>query len=336
MQCGPWINRAALLLLLALAPAVGQPRPSAAAPPAAAPADAQEVTAREAPETERPAGSKFLRITRSEQDEPISLDTAIVRYVSTDPALAGVTVDLVGVIHIGEKDYYDELNRVLAEYDAVLYELVAPEGTKIEKGETRSAHPISALQGGMKSMLGLELQLEHIDYQKDHFVHADMTPEGFSKSMEDRGENMFTLFFRMLGQSIAQQSKLQARQAGQPNVRRGANDADMLLAMFDRNRSHKLKQLMAEQFEDLEGAMGMFEGPNGSTIITERNKVALDVVRKQLAGGKRKLAVFYGAGHMPDMERRLLADFGLRRDSERWLAAWQLEPKKKGAKSDGE
>jgi hypothetical protein len=124
---------------------------------------------------------------------------------------------------------------------------------------------------------------------------------------------------------------LPCRQAGKPANRRGANDADMLLALFDRNRSHKLKQLMAEQFEDLEGAMGMFDGPDGSTIITERNKVALGVVKKQIDGGKRKLAVFYGAGHMPDMEKRLLADFPLKRDSERWLVAWQLEPKSKAA-----
>lgn len=296
-----------------------------AAPPAVAEPAADQAKAA------APA-QKFLRLTRDDSDEPVSLDTAIVRYVATDPAQKDLTVDLIGVIHIGEKDYYEQLNKILSEYDAVLYELVAPEGTRVVKGESRGAHPVAALQGGMKSMLELELQLDHIDYQKDHFVHADMTPEGFSKSMEDRGENMLTMIFRMLGQSIAQQSKMQARQAGKPNSsRRGANDADMLLALFDRNRSHKLKQLMAEQFEDLEGAMGMFNGPDGSTIITERNKVALAVVKKEIEGGKRKLAIFYGAGHMPDMEKRLLADFPLKRDSERWLVAWKLEPKSKKA-----
>jgi len=307
-----------------------------AAPPVEAPPESEAVSPDAAKPVAVESGTKFLRLTRDDSDEPISLDTAIVRYVSTDPAQKDLTVDLIGVIHIGEKDYYEQLNKVLAEYDAVLYELVAPEGTRVVKGESRGAHPVAALQGGMKSMLELELQLDHIDYQKDHFVHADMTPEGFSKSMEDRGENMLTMFFRMLGQSIAQQSKMQARQAGKPASRRGANDADMLLALFDRNRSHKLKQLMAEQFEDLEGAMGMFDGPDGSTIITERNKVALGVVKKQIDGGKRRLAVFYGAGHMPDMEKRLLADFPLKRDSERWLVAWQLEPKAKPASKKGE
>ena len=52
---------------------------------------------------------------------------------------------------------------------------------------------------------------------------------------------------------------------------------------------------------------------------------------KQLAAGKKKIGVFYGAGHLPDMEKRLLADFGLKRDSESWLVAWSLEPKKAAA-----
>lgn len=319
----PWKQMTwGLLLALWVARAWGDPPALAADPPVA-------------DEAISPA-AKFLRIARDDDDEPVTLDTAIVRYVSTDPENKDLVVDLVGVIHIGEKSYYEALNKELDGYDAVLYELVAPEGTRIEKGEPRSAHPISALQGGMKSMLGLEMQVDHIDYQKEHFHHADMSPEAFAKSMEDRGENMFTMFFRMLGQSIAQQAKMQARQQAQGAARRRSNDADMLLAMFDRRRSHKLKQLMAEQFEDLEAAMSVFDGPDGSTIITERNKVALEGLKKQIDGGKRKLAVFYGAGHMPDMEKRLLADFQLQRQDQRWLPAWELQPKANKARPAGE
>ncbi len=51
----------------------------------------------------------------------------------------------------------------------------------------------------------------------------------------------------------------------------------------------------------------VLEGPKGSTLIGERNKRALDVLKKQIASGKKKIAVFYGAGHMVDMEKRLRA-----------------------------
>ena len=29
-------------------------------------------------------------------------------------------------------------------------------------------------------------------------------------------------------------------------------------------------------------------------------------------------------GHMPDIEKRLIADFGMKHDGERWLEAWNL------------
>ena len=39
-----------------------------------------------------------------------------------------VTIDLIGAVHIGEKAYYDKLNKEFEQYDVLLYELVAPEG----------------------------------------------------------------------------------------------------------------------------------------------------------------------------------------------------------------
>ena len=45
---------------------------------------------------------------------------------------------------------------------------------------------------------------------------------------------------------------------------------------------------------------------------------------QQLAAGKRRLGIFYGAGHLPDMEKRLEKDFGLKRQSTTWLTAWDM------------
>jgi hypothetical protein len=158
----------------------------------------------------------------------------------------------------------------------------------------------------------------HVDYQKDNFVHADMSPEVFQETMAGRGESFLTMFFRMMGQGIAEESKNRGRNS----------DMEMLLALFDPNRSFKLKLLMAEQFEDLEGAMGALQGPDGSTIITERNKVALGVLREQIDAGHKKIGIFYGAGHLSNMQERLVNDFGLERGETKWLEAWNLRPKK--------
>ena len=64
-------------------------------------------------------------------------------------------------------------------------------------------------------------------------------------------------------------------------------------------------------------------------ILTDRNKVALQVLRKQLKGGKKNLAIFYGAAHLPDMEKRMIEKMGFERKGARWVAAWNLPERKK-------
>jgi hypothetical protein len=101
-------------------------------------------------------------------------------------------------------------------------------------------------------------------------------------------------------------------------------DADVLFALFDKRRAVALKRVLAEQFEDMGGMTAALDGPQGSTIITERNKVALQQLAKQIGAGKKRIGVFYGAGHLPDMEKRLIADFKLKRGDQQWLTAWHL------------
>ena len=65
----------------------------------------------------------------------------------------------------------------------MLYELVAPQGTRIPKGAKPGNHPVAMLQNGLKDMLGLEHQLQYIDYTENNMVHADMSPDELLKSM---------------------------------------------------------------------------------------------------------------------------------------------------------
>lgn len=289
---------------------------SAEEKPAEAPAN--EVPTKEAPA--KPAEPQFIRVRRDDQGQPLAMETAVVRYVPTAGA-EGVVVDLIGAVHVGDKSYYDELNKLFESYDVLLYELVAPEGTKIPKEGRKgpSAHPIGAMQDGMSAILELKHQLDSIDYTKANFVHADMSPEEFAKSMENRGESFMQMFFRMMGQGMAQG-------AAKPGA---SSDLDLLMALFSKDRALKLKIIMAEQFNDIGGAMAVLEGPEGSTILTERNKKCFEVLSKQLKDGKKKIGVFYGAAHLADMEKRLLADHGMKRDTESWLAAWNLQKAKK-------
>jgi hypothetical protein len=264
---------------------------------------------------------KFIRLLRDDDRRPLAMETAVVHYSSA--ARKGVMVDLVGAVHVGDSAYYDALNKLFETYDVVLYELVAPEGTRVPKGgrKTPSTHPIGVMQDGMSSVLELSHQLNCVDYTRQNFVHADMSPDDFSKAMEDRGESFFQMFLRLMGTGMAQS----AAGAG------GASDAALLMALFSSDRAIILKRIMAEQFESLDGQLAALDGPGGSTIITERNKRCFEVLDKQLQAGKKKIAIFYGAGHLPDMERRLTADYGFKRSGESWLAAWQLQKPKADA-----
>jgi hypothetical protein len=257
----------------------------------------------------------FLRVVRDSKGDPTSLQTAVASFRS---AKGDLQVDLVGAIHVADKAYYEQLNELFRDYDVVLYELIAPAGTRIPRGGQASDHPVGRMQRAIKSMLDLSFQLDEIDYTAKRLVHADLSPEEFAASMQERGESFLQILFRMMGQA--------ASQAGRADA---PSDADLLMALFAPDRPMRLKRILASQFEDLEDQMSILEGPTGSTLISQRNKRALEVLRRQRDLGHTKIAVFYGAGHMSDLAERLGKDFELQHTSSRWLTAWDLAVKAK-------
>ncbi len=258
--------------------------------------------------------SDFLRIVRDENEEPQAMQTAICRFSPQDDERRGLVVDLIAAVHVGDKKYYRELNKRFQSYDAVLYELVAPKGTRVPKGGGRPTSTVSFLQTGMTQILELEFQLEGIDYSQPNLVHADISPEEFSRSMKERGESVVSMFFRVLGHSMAQQAKTSQR----------GSDVKLLSAFFAKDRAFELKQVLAEQFQDLEGTIAVFEGPNGSTLVTVRNQRAVDVLKQEIDKGKKKLAIFYGAAHMPDLAERIEEQLSLALQQQEWVEAWDL------------
>jgi hypothetical protein len=275
--------------------------------------------AQNADAAKKPESPKWIRVVNDAKGRPLAMETIVASYVYADDAKdKKVVVDLVGAVHIGDASYYEQLNKLFESYDVVLYELVAPEGTRVPKGGAKAGgSPLSALQGGMKDLLGLEFQLECVDYTKKNFVHADMSPKQFSKSMKDRGESFVQLFFRMMGASMAQQATSNGKAA----------ETEMLMAFFAKDRTLRMKRALSKQFENMEGSMAAFGGPNGSTLLTERNKHALKILRKQLDDGKQKVAIFYGAGHLSGMDKQLLDEFKMKRAGQKWIPAWDLRSK---------
>lgn len=262
----------------------------------------------------------YIRVVRNDKGTPVSMETSIITLSNGKTGDEERTIDLVSAIHVGDRRYYTQLNDLFTQYDALLYELVAPEGsTPADRPTEGGKHPIAAMQDGLKELLALEHQLAIVDYEKDNFVHADMSPEDFEKAMKERGESFMTMFFRMAFEGMKQQSKKGYSEG---------EDLRMLMALMSPNRPLALKRILSDQFEQLESISAGLDGPTGSAIVTDRNKKALDVLTKTLDKGSKKVGIFYGAAHMADMEKRLINDFHFKRTSQKWLVAWDMKENK--------
>ncbi len=273
-------------------------------------------------ETELKNLTNFMRVTQPDgQRQPVAMETAIVRLTDDKQEL---TVDLIAAVHIGDKEYYEELNDVFKYYDAVLYELVTDDSTKLskeaeqskEKKGNKKDNMLSTIQAGMGEALDLDFQLLHVDYKAKNLVHADLSAAEFASRASERGD-MLQILYRafILG--------------GQKDPNNEMKKQGRLLGMlFASDPSLSLKRLFAkEMIEQMNDSMFLFgggEGGSGSAIITDRNAAALAVLRSEIDSGKKKLAIFYGAAHLPEFVKSLEKDFSLQRRDVSWIVAWDL------------
>src|SRR5262245_4096260 len=165
------------------------------------------------PQVKKAAPSKFIRVVRDD-DGPTALETAIIRYRPAS-GQGDLVVDLVGVVHIGERGYYKKLNKTFEQYDVLLYELVAQQGPRPKKGE-KSDNLLRLVQKIMTVVLDLDSQIEHIDYSKKNFVHADLSPEEMAQAIKKRGDDGLTLALSIAADVLRQQNLMEQEQKKNP------------------------------------------------------------------------------------------------------------------------
>ena len=263
-----------------------------------------------------------IRCVRDRKAQLTAMETAITHFRHP---LKGYTVDLIGVVHVGPQSYYEQLNREFKKYDAVLYELIADgsQGRPIPVVDSAGAadNPLSMVQHGMSSILGLDFQLDFVDYQPRNFVHADVSPEEFEKSISQRHESFAQILMR----------SMQSGETASPEAEKELSQVNMM-AIFGRpapsDRIH-MRRFMALMFNQPEQMVELLEGPGGGTILSVRNQKALKVLGSEIKKGRKKLAIFYGAAHMLDMEKRLVHDYGVKFTGQSWVPAWDLKMQEK-------
>ena len=240
-----------------------------------------------------------------------------VGIISLEHKETGAKVDLVGAVHIGDKEYYEQLNKEFKKYDSVLYEMVKPADLDPAQFKGRPQSGVSMMQTFMQKQLDLAYQLDEVNYGAKNFVHADMTVKQFRKQQQARGESMIMLMLKLMREDMASRAKKEKRAVD-------ISTAELLRALLSPTRSVELKYLLARQFNEMERLTAGLNNKKGSVILTDRNKVALKVLKKEMDTGKKKLAIFYGAAHLPGMEKRMIEKMGFERKRTRWVKAWDL------------
>lgn len=257
--------------------------------------------------------TEFVRIDVDENRQPRALQMSVNTYV---PADAGrlLTVDLIGAIHIGDPGYYAELNDRFRSYDALLYELVAPQDAVASNRVEERKGFLSTTQVGMTKLLDLSFQLDQINYDQANFVHADLSPKELRESMQERGESLYVYFWRIFFASINEYAKDPL----------GLRDIELVSAMISSDQDDSLKTLIAYEMINMDQVQDIFGDDADSSIIGARNQRAVDVLQREIDAGAKRIGIFYGVAHMPDMEERLGEQLGLLHQETRWIDAWQL------------
>jgi hypothetical protein len=257
----------------------------------------------------------------AENKRSARLEVAIRKF--TLPS--GQTVDLIGVVHIADAAYYQQLNQRFDSYDAVLFELVGDPRALTQaprvQAQLQQDSAVGFIQQSASRHLDLAFQLGAIDYTKKNMVHADASAEEFARMQSERGENVLTLFV----------SAMQAQMRNQmSSANRGAmRELDtfaLIRILMSQDSAAEFKKALAKNFDQMESMTAAMEGgPQGSAVLSGRNGVVLKKLQEVLAHRKqRRIAVFYGGAHMPGIEASLLKDMNAKISGEEWLAAWTM------------
>lgn len=179
------------------------------------------------------------------------------------------------------------------------------------------------LQSQMARALGLAFQLEAMHMDRPNFRNSDLTIDQVQERVAERGGDASMLFKILDGSSLA------------------GKVVRFLLGLIEGNAHMQamVKVLLMETMAatDIEN-LGQMEGmPKGMAelmhvIVVDRNNVVIEDLKSVLAekDPPKSIGIVYGAGHMGDMEKRLVADCGYRHVGGFWFEAISVDLKESG------
>jgi hypothetical protein len=278
-----------------------------------------------------PEPEPYARLIQS-RSNVVRFEIAVRQFV---PARrSGPVIWLTAASHIAETNYFQALQAHLDSQSLVLFEGI---------GEHRRSHAApaptqgklkndrSSLQTAMAASLGLVFQLDALDYDRPAFRNSDLSIEELrqlllrQQSVEGgagAGRNFETLL-----QSMQEGSLMDTL------MRAGAG----LLSVSPHLRALAKLALM-EALNEMQADPTRISGLPADwkqlmvVLIQNRNQKVMEDLKTQIRHARRKdsIAVLYGAGHMPDMERRLCPQLHYRPAGQFWVTAFEVDLRRSG------
>lgn len=270
--------------------------------------------------------------TSNSQSNTLELQISSRRF--TPPRGKGPVVWLTGVSHIGTSNYFAQLQRHLNAQTLVLFEGVGEHSQDFQSEKTQAKSSDASelddsapkagstgLQASLASSLGLVFQLDTIDYNRPNFRHSDLSIREIRELLaEPRGSgggdaasDFDNLLSMMEGDSfmnvvmqfglgiLASSPKLQAMSKVTliEVITEMGGDPSRLGAL-----SPELRQLL-------------------EVLIAKRNQRVISDLKSALkeVGPKGSVSIFYGTGHMNEMETRLRKELHYQPAEDIWFPA---------------
>ena len=295
----------------------------------------------------------YMRVQRPDA-ETVQLQIAVRKFL---PARGhGPAVWLAGASHIGETNYYASLESHLDAQTLVLYEGVGehprqprhrpginspnvpPPSSKVSAEKMSGG---ASLQVTMARSLGLVFQLQAINYDRTNFCNSDLSVAQIQALMQPE---------RKVVPSGAGSGRSRRADADDSSFQDllGAMDGTSVFGALARGifqiigSSPKLQAMtklaLIEVFGQIRGDMAQMQGlpPEMKrlfeVLIRERNKVVIADLKEELRHTSRadSITIFYGAGHLVDMEKRLRHELRYVPVEEFWLPVFSVNTEKAG------
>jgi len=281
-----------------------------------------------------PAPQPYTRIANPDTNV-VQLQIALRKFVPIQNT--GPTIWLASVMHVGELAYYQALQHFLDAQTVVLYEGINPDAHPHHVHDPLPAAPPAgtngdySMQSALARSLGLVFQLDAIDYDRTNFLNSDL--------------------------SVLQIQNIMAE--GRPLVANGGTNApfDVLLQIMDGSSflgsifkiglqfiadSPQLqavaKLTLIEAVGRLKGDLSDVQGlpPDWKKLIQVLIQARNQNLMTDLSAELKKIppsgsiAVFYGTGHMDDLEKRVTSNLHYHTTEDIWLPAFSVDLQKSG------